>query len=598
MALRNRLADAFGRMARRLDPAPASPKRRADAGGWSGNWDTTGVSSTHPLTGYEGASLGHRMSKWQPTRAHINSLLSTEGPLLRARSRSLIANAPYAQNASDTFAAYAAGSGIKPSSLIDDHNKADEIEQLFTDWTDEADADGLTDFYGLQSLIARAVFDAGEVFVRLRPRLMSDGLTVPLQLQLLESEQLDTLHSEILQGGNLIRGGIEFDQIGRRVAYWFWRYHPGDSTMLVNTAEKVRVPAASVLHIYRPLRPGQIRGRPWMTAAIIKLYDLDQYDDAELMRKKLAALFSGYLTKGLNTDAQMPIPEDARSLEDPAMADYEMEPGIIHALPEGFDIKFSGPADVGSNYEAFQLRALYQLCAALGLPYHAVTGDVSKANYSSLRASLVEVRRRIEQFQWETLIYQFCRPVWNSWLQGAVLSGAVSLPGFARDQRVMSRVKWIPPKWDWVDPLKDMQAEKLAVDSGFKARSDVVESTGEDAARTDERIAADHAREKELGLEFPAGFTKNVDRPAGTDIAPTGGDVTQGMNPGQPDQGDRGVAAEDDQLMTLLRTVIPQSSRTVVTEMMPQATRTVVTETDEKGRIKSFERHPIRPGDK
>ena len=516
--LRGRLAQALTGMARAV--------QRLDGGDPDGgtpqgpSFDQAGRNS------YEGASMARRLSPWRPNRAHINTALAGEGPLLRARTRALVANAPLASSLSETFVSYATGPGIKPSSLIENADQKKAVQQAWRDWTDEADADGLTDFYGLQSLAARALYDAGEVFIRLRPRFVSDGLSVPLQLQLMESEQLDSAYTLTAQNGNVIRSGIEFDAIGRRVAYWFWQAHPGDSTIWQGQGQRVRVPAANVLHIYKPLRPGQIRGRPWLTAVMVKLYDLDQYDDAELSRKKGAAMFMAFLTKGLAVDGATLV-EGAAAPDDRGTADLMMEPSVMNILPDGVDVKFNTPADVGPNYAAFQDRNLYTtVSAAGGLPYHAVTGDVSKANYSSLRASLVEVKRRIEQFQHETLVFQMCRPVWEAWLPQAVLAGAVSLPGFANPKLKPAylRVKWIPPKWDWVDPLKDVHAEKVAVDAGFQSRSDVIESRGEDPEETDARIAADHDREKRLGLSFPVGFSKSPDPPAGTDVAPVGSD--------------------------------------------------------------------------
>ena len=94
------------------------------------------------------------------------------------------------RTACEAFAANLVGDGIKPSSLIGDANLRDQVQKLWLAWTDEADADGLTDFYGLQAMIAREMFVAGECFVRLRPRRAEDGLLVPLQLQLLQSEML------------------------------------------------------------------------------------------------------------------------------------------------------------------------------------------------------------------------------------------------------------------------------------------------------------------------------------------------------------------------------------------------------------------------
>src|SRR3546814_8774944 len=102
-----------------------------------------------------------------------------------------------------------------------------------------------------------------------------------------------------LPGGNVIRAGIEFDRLGRRVAYHLYRSHPNDGLLAPMSSsaggggmDTVRVDASEVIHLFRPLRPGQIRGEPWLTRALVKLNELDQYDDAELVRKKTAAMRS------------------------------------------------------------------------------------------------------------------------------------------------------------------------------------------------------------------------------------------------------------------------------------------------------------------
>ncbi|MGE3624383.1 MAG: phage portal protein, partial [Bdellovibrionales bacterium] len=243
-----------------------------------------------------------RLIAWKATQDNINSLLASGGDLLRARARQIVRSNPYASNAADSFVANSVGAGIVPSSLIAETALKDEVQRVWLAWTDEADADGLTDFYGLQALAARAMFEAGECFVRFRPRRSEDGLIVPLQLQLLEAEHLPFDKNETDGNGNQIRCGIEFDKIGRRVAYHFYRKHPGDNTDQSGKGEIVRVPASEILHLYRPQRPGQIRGVPWISPALVKLYLLDQYDDAELDRKKVAALFAVFITKNAPED--------------------------------------------------------------------------------------------------------------------------------------------------------------------------------------------------------------------------------------------------------------------------------------------------------
>lgn len=476
--------------------------------------------------GFEGAMTQRRLIAWKATQENINGLLSAGGDLLRARARQIVRSNPYASNAADSFVANAVGAGIKPSSLVQDQTLKDEIQRVWLAWTDEADADGLTDFYGLQALVARAMFEAGECFIRFRSRRPEDGLTVPLQLQLLEAEMLPLSKTELGTTGNPIRCGIEFDAIGRRVAYHFYRKHPGDSTETGNKGDIVRVPTSEILHIYRPQRPGQIRGVPWVAPALVKLFLLDQYDDAELDRKKVAALFAGFITKASPEDNL--LGEGAADGAGSAIAG--LSPGTMQVLLPGEDIKFSSPADVGNSYEPFQYRTTLAVCAALGMPYTNVTGDLKAANYSSIRAGTVEFRRRLEQFQFATLVFQMCRPIWQRWLKTAALSGALNMPNFARDPSRYTAVKWITPKWEWVDPLKDRQAERIAQEQGWKAPSDIIEAEGNDVDETYRRIADDQQRMETLGIKLgPLG-----DRlPASQEASPTDTQQNQNNNDNQ-----------------------------------------------------------------
>jgi lambda family phage portal protein len=317
----------------------------------------------------EGAMSRRRLRGWQPPLENINSLVASGGPRLLARARELVVTNGYAANACEAYAANLIGDGMKPSSLIEDPDLRDRVQRLWLAWTDEADADGLTDFYGLQAMVAREMFVAGECFVRLRPRRAEDELLVPIQLQLLQSEMLPFDKTEVLSGNRRIRCGIEFDAIGRRLAYHFRRRHPGDSTDQGEVLpETVRVPAEDVLHIYRPIDAGQIRGLPHVAPAMVRLFLLDQYDDAELDRKKTAAMFAGFITKSAPEEPLMGEVEDTGE----GIGIASLEPGTLQVLLPGEDIRFSSPADVGGGYEAFQYRTLLAISASLGLPYHLV----------------------------------------------------------------------------------------------------------------------------------------------------------------------------------------------------------------------------------
>jgi capsid protein len=87
-------------------------------------------------------------------------------------------------------------------------------------------------------------------------------------------------------------------------------------------------------------------------------------------------------------------------------------------------------------------------------------------------------------------------------MEAAVLAGALDLPGYASAPARWRAVQWIPPRWDWVDPLKDIQAQVLAIDAGLLSRRKAVEATGYDIEEIDRENAADAARANDFGLGY------------------------------------------------------------------------------------------------
>jgi len=453
------------------------------------------------IGGFEAGLANRRLKGFQPSRAHLNTLIAASGADITARARWLIRNNGYAANAIESWAGNVAGSGIKPSSLITDAKLKAQVQTLWLDWTDEADADQLTDFYGLQRRAAREVFIAGEVFFRLRPRRPQDGLVVPLQLQMLPAEMLPLSRNETLATGSIIRQGIEFDRIGRRIAYHFLRRHPGDVTDPGLVGETVRIPASEIIHVIDPVDAGQLRGVSKFAPAIVKLFLLDQYDDAELDRKKVAAMHALFIT----TPAPAEPFDDAEATSGDGERSLDLQPGQIVMLEPGEQVQTSDPADSGTTYEPFQYRTLLQVSAALGIPYAYLSNDMIRANYSNARLALLEFRRRTEAYQHAVIVWQLCRRVWARWMDTAVLAGSLDLPGYEANRRAYLACSWLPPKWDWVDPLKDAKAEIEQISFGLKSRSQALAERGYDAEQVDAEIAADRARERTLGLGFGGG---------------------------------------------------------------------------------------------
>ena len=456
---------------------------------------------------YEGAADGRRSASWDAPDAGFNSLVMPALRNLRSRSRAAVRNDPYAFNVIDKRVSNLIGTGITPRPETQDDELRHLLQNLWGDWTEESDTDGLTDFYGQQALIARTVELAGECFIRLRPRSLDEGLAVPLQLQVLAPEFVPHDKFEATRNGNIIRAGIEFSPDNRRVAYWMYRSHPGDlSSLNSGYNQLVRVPASQVLHIFEPVEPGQLRGLPRLSPVLKRLRSLDNYDDAVLFRQEVANLFAGFIKK--------PSPDDIQTPRDPVTGAplnlssdgftpmVALEPGTMQELLPGEEVEFSKPPDAGNNYPDFMRQQLLAAAAGAGMPYEILTGDMREVNDRALRVVLTEFRRRLEQLQFSVYVHQLCRPVRAAWLDMAMLSGAVLLPDYAKRRREYLRTRWVPQGWAYIHPVQDVQARILEVNAGFASRSEMVLRTGYDAETVDEENAADAQRAKDKGLHY------------------------------------------------------------------------------------------------
>ena len=468
---------------------------------------------------YEGAGEGRRSASWDAPDIGINSINTPALRNLRARSRAAVRNDPYAFNVIDKRISNLIGTGITPRPKIEDDALRKLQQELWEDWVDESDADGLTDFYGQQALIARTVETAGECFVRLRPRGLEEDLAVPLQLQVLAPEFVPHDKFEPAKNGNSIRAGIEFNPAHQRVAYHMYRVHPRDASSLsAGYNQLVRVPAEQVLHIFEPVEPGQLRGVPRLAPVLKRLRSLDNYDDAVLFRQEVANLFAGFISR--------PPPEASQQPRDPVTGQLltedrdgftpmvALEPGTMQELGPGEEVEFSKPPDAGNNYPDFMRQQLMAAAAGPGTPYEILTGDMREVNDRALRVVLNEFRRRLEQLQVGVYVHQLCRPVRAAWMDMAVLSGVLVLKDYAQRRREYLRTRWVPQGWAYIQPVQDVQARRMEVQAGFASRSEMVLRTGYDAETVDAENAADLQRATALGLNYNTldAFVTNDDK--------------------------------------------------------------------------------------
>jgi lambda family phage portal protein len=438
---------------------------------------------------------------------------------LTARARKAVMDNPLAANGVTSFIAEVVGTGMRPHSKHSDPKIRRNLEKEFALWTAQSSAtrrigpggkpDSLQNFWMQQQLVCRNVVEAGEAFCRLRPRRADDlsptGLRVPLQLDLIEPEQLAFWRSsaDMASPNNIVRASIEFNPIHERVAYHFYREHPGDSTLWPNTFDVVRVPADSVLHVMEFIRGNQIRGITSMAPILLQLSDLDDYDDAERFRQKLGAYMFAWRESLTPDDPQLNTVATAGTDTAPAGAAYvESMPGQMTMLDANAGEKFGFYAHPGvaNTYGEFMKVQRQTIATILRNTYEMLTGDMHEVNFSSARVRLIALRRIWQQFQGAVIEHQFCRPVWSAWLDAAALAGVIDAADYRKRPEEYLNVEWLAQPWEWVDPQADIKALRMEIESCFTSREAVVASRGRDVEDVDAQIKRDHDREAKDGI--------------------------------------------------------------------------------------------------
>jgi lambda family phage portal protein len=415
---------------------------------------------------YEAARRGRGTEGWIAAGTSADAEIAAAGPALRERMRDLVRNDALAANAVQVLVSNIVGAGIRARAAGPDAEENRRADEVWRRWAARADADGHTDFHGLTALAVREMIEGGEVIARRIRRRTSDGLPVPLQVQILEADHLDDGKNEELPDGGRIVSGIEYDAQGRRRAYWLYRDHPGDRTAWVGRSmESQRVPAEDVAHLFERQRV-QNRGVPWGVPAITGLRELGDWRTAELTRKKIEASTVAFVFADEEGESIAPvvIDSDGNRVE-------QFEPGLISYVRHGKDVKFNNPASTSGIYEWNRVQQ-HTIAAGFRVPYALLTGDLSQVNFSSSRVGLNEFRRMVEAVQWHTVIPMFCERIWGWVMDAAFTAGLVPRPDIPAE--------WGPPRFESVNPLQDVQADILEVRAGFATPQQMIAKRGYD----------------------------------------------------------------------------------------------------------------------
>lgn len=462
---------------------------------------------------YAAAQVGRLTDGWTTTSLSSTASLLGQLDTLRARSRQLHKDNDYAKKFQQLVGTNLVGpQGFRFESrvVMEDGTTPDTlartaIESAWDRWgkRGSCEVSGRLSLRELCLLLVKSAGRDGEYLARW-VRGSQAGNPFGLALQVLDVNRIDTqLNRSAAEGVNAILMGIEVDSYLRPVAYHLRPAMAGDVYHLArNPAPAQRIPADEILHGFVSDTPEQVRGVPWMHAAMTRLNNLGGYEEAAIIASRIGASKMGFFTSPDGTPEVL-AQEGTGTAEQPYTT--EAAPGQFDTLPQGYGFTPFDPAYPATMFGDFVKANLRGIASGLGVSYHSLANDLEGVNFSSIRSGTLEERDGWMLLQ-SWFIDAFLAPVFAEWLRFALANGQCRMPNgsslpLAKFERFTEHA-FQGRRWTWVDPKKDVEASILAMQAGLTSPQQVAAAMGQDLEDVLTQIQTAEALAAQLGVQI------------------------------------------------------------------------------------------------
>lgn len=433
---------------------------------------------------YDAASKGRRTKGWRRPATSADAENVAGLAMLRNGGHDLVRNNKYAAAGVRQIVANMIGDGIAPQF---DH-AAPAVARLAQDEWDrwaEGRVSDRGDFYEHEKVAARGMIVGGETLTLWRAD--ADGPNG--RIEGLEGDYLDQSRTQVLTGGAVVRQGVQYTADNELAAYWLYDQHPGE-TLLGGSCLSAPVAAEHVDHVFERLRFGQTRGVSWLSSVAMTLRDIGDIEDAVRMQQKVQACLGLVITPGEGQQGSpLSAARDGESRNERGVE--SLSPGLIFRAKPGETVHTVNPTQSGGAVEF--IRQQLAAVSANMAPYHVMTGDVSQASYSSLRAAMLGHWALLDDWQQNVIIPHQVRPAVERRMRRLALETG--------DRRVLDcKVSFALPVRRFVDPIKDLMGELIEIRAGLKLLSRSLAERGINGEDHLRQIAKMNALIDELGL--------------------------------------------------------------------------------------------------
>lgn len=435
---------------------------------------------------YKAGEMNRFTSDWIATSNTINKEIRSDMAAVRDRARASWKNDDWLRGYRKSIKANIIGpEGFQLQNKVlnpdgkEDKIANDLIEAAWKKWQrkEYCTMSGMFNFTQVQWLVVEHLKRDGEFVCRKITGIDEKINPFGFSLELIEPDYLDQTYNDVLPNGNVVVMGVEINEWKRPVRFYFKKRSP-EYELFGNLSQSSRhelepVNAEDIILVYDPEHSNQLRGMSHLASALLTNHHVGGYTEAAIINARGGASDMGFIQTKVEDEEEY----EGDEVDEKGNPISHFEAGVIRKLNPGEEFVSHDPTYPTGEFWPFIKSMLRKIARGLGVSYNDFANDLEGVNFSSMRSGLQN-----ERDNWmvdQTMIRdQFITPVFEPFLKWSMMYGAIRLP-YSKFEKFNKPI-WIPKRWPWIDPLKDVNAAVIAINNGLSTRSDECAVRGKD----------------------------------------------------------------------------------------------------------------------
>lgn len=399
------------------------------------------------------------------------------------------------------------GSGIKLRSELKNRTKDratkaykmnekanDLVAKEWEKWGRVVTIDGTLGWHDACGQVLSTIIESGEAFVRIYsipPENRTKGVksNIPLSIQIIEADALDSHHSGEALNDDYWLDGIKYDKFHRPLAYAL-------KVCIRGTYETREYDARDILHLFirSEQRPNSRRGWPWLVPVQGTIDRLDSFLAARLLHAEQSSAVTDYIIQDANLGNPIAPEEDLASYDD--VVDQGNKGGGVRLLPPGSQVVTRAQIQT-TAVDPYVETCQQQIAMAAGITYESLTLDHSRSNFSSARMGTLVNNERFDEIR-KYLMTEFFDIIYRKWVSAWLLTSPKE-PTLSENPDEYYH-SWQHKQRPYVEPYKQLAAAKTAHELGVVSKTSIANDLGYDLDSEIKQMAKDQKAAKEAGI--------------------------------------------------------------------------------------------------